>query len=83
MEINRCSGGTGYWELLTGWVTDAEEGGIELESILWVEEMRGNPQFLKGKKIGWGNPAAGVKQVALEGQLMRHSNACEKGENEG
>lgn len=50
MEINRHgSGGTRYWELHTGRVIDAGEGGIELERILWVEEIRENPQFLKGK----------------------------------
>lgn len=49
-------------ELLTGQVIAGNEGGAELEGILHVGEMRGNPSFLKGKKkIGWGNPAAGVR----------------------
>lgn len=44
-------------ELLTGGVIDAEEGGIELEGILLVEEVRGNPQVQKEKKNRMGQPS--------------------------
>lgn len=35
---------------------DAEEAGIELEGILWVEEIRGNP-VSEGKKNRMGQPS--------------------------
>jgi len=44
-------------ELLTGQVIAGKEGGAELEGILRVEETRGNPSFLKGKKNRMGQPS--------------------------